>query len=59
MIKILTVLALMFSFSFARMIGGVAMTVDNEPITLAEIKTFQKQNHISKEDAVNALVQKS
>ena len=58
MIKILTAVMLMFTLSDARMIGGVSMTVDNEPITLAEIRTFQKQNHISKEDAVNALVQK-
>lgn len=58
MIKILTVLALMMTLSFAKMIGGIAMTVDNEPITLSEIRTFQQQNKISKEDAVNALVQK-
>ncbi len=58
MIKILTVLALMMTLSSARMIGGIAMTVDNEPITLSEIKTFQQQNRLSKEDAVNALVQK-
>jgi DNA-binding Lrp family transcriptional regulator len=58
MIKILTVLALMMTLSFARMIGGVSMTVDNEPITLAEIRAFQKQNKISKEDAVNALIQR-
>jgi hypothetical protein len=58
MIKILTVLALMMTLSFARMIGGVSMTVDNEPITLAEIKAFQTQNKISKEDAVNALIQR-
>ncbi len=58
MIKILTVLALMMTLSSARMIGGIAMTVDNEPITLSEIRAFQKQNRLSKEDAVNALVQR-
>jgi len=58
MIKIFTILALLSSLSFARMIGGISMTVDNEPITLSEIKTFQTMNKISKEDAVNALVQK-
>ncbi len=58
MIKILTVLVLMFTLSWARMIGGVAITVDNEPITLSEIRTFAKQNRASKEDAVNALIQK-
>ena len=58
MIKILTVLALMMTVSFSKMIGGISMTVDNEPITLSEIRAFQQQNKISKEDAVNALVQK-
>ena len=58
MIKIFTLLALLLTLSNARMIGGVAMTVDNEPITLLEIRNFQQQNKISKEDAVNALVQK-
>lgn len=58
MIKILTVLALTMTVSFSKMIGGISMTVDNEPITLSEIRTFQQQNKISKEDAVNALVQK-
>jgi len=58
MIKILAVLALTMTVSFSKMIGGISMTVNNEPITLSEIKTFQQQNKISKEDAVNALVQK-
>ncbi len=58
MIKIFTVLALTMTVSFSKMIGGISMTVDNEPITLSEIRTFQQQNKISKEDAVNALVQK-
>ncbi len=58
MIKILTVLTLAMSLGFAKMIGGIAMTVDNAPITLAEIKTFEQQNKLSKEDAINALVQK-
>ncbi len=58
MIKIFTLLALMFTLSQARMIGGIAMTVDNEPITLLEIRNFQRMNKTSKEDAVNALVQK-
>ncbi len=58
MIKILTVLTLAMSIGFAKMIGGIAMTVDNEPITLSEIRVFGQQNRLSKEDAVNALVQK-
>ena len=58
MIKIFTLLALMFSLSQARMIGGVSMTVDNEPITLTEIAQFQQANRASKEDAVNGLIQR-
>ena len=58
MMKIFVSLVLVWTVSQARMIGGISMTVDNEPITLMEIKTFQTQNRVSKEDAVNALVQK-
>lgn len=57
MIKILTLLALMSAALIARMIGGIAMTVDNTPITLSEIKTVQTKQKVSKEDAVNMLVQ--
>lgn len=58
MIKILTLLVLLVNASFAKMIGGVSVTVDNEPITLTEIREFQKQTKVSKQDALNALIQK-
>jgi hypothetical protein len=38
MIKILTVVSLLSITLFARMIGGIAMSVDGEPITVSEIK---------------------
>ncbi len=41
----------------ARTIGAIAMTVNGNPVTLYEIETFSQKNHISKEDAVNALIQ--
>ena len=42
---------------FAKTIGAIAMTVNGNPITLYEIKSFSQQNHIPTEDAVNALIQ--
>ncbi len=58
MIKIVFILSLMWIAIQAKMIGGVAMVVNNKPITLNEIKSFQQKNRVSKEDAVNALIQK-
>ncbi len=58
MIKIAFILSLMWITIQAQMIGGIAMVVDNAPITLSEIKSFQQANNISREDAVNALIQK-
>jgi len=57
MIKKLLVLGLFVSFGFSRMIGGVAVIVDGLPITTFEIKDFAQKNHISINDAVNALIQ--
>ena len=42
----------------AKFVDGIAMTVDSAPITLYEIRQMAAQNHISIEDAVNALVQR-
>ena len=42
---------------YAKFVDGIAMTVDSEPITLYEIRQLAKENNISTEDAVNALVQ--
>jgi parvulin-like peptidyl-prolyl isomerase len=52
----LVLLAFTFTLS-AKTIGAIALTVNGDPITLYEIETFAKRNHISKEDAVNALIQ--
>jgi parvulin-like peptidyl-prolyl isomerase len=57
MIKILTILTVVSVVGFARMIGGIAMSVDGEPITVSEIKRFQTATKLSKEDAINALIQ--
>ncbi len=42
---------------FARTINAIAMTVNGEPITVYEIDQLSKKAKISKEDAVNALIQ--
>jgi len=57
MIKKLLVLGLFVSFGFSRMIGGVSVLVNGQPITTYEIKDFARKNHISTNDAVNALIQ--
>jgi len=57
MIKKLLVLGLFATFSFSRMIGGVAILVDGMPITTFEIKDFASKNGLSIDDAVNALIQ--
>jgi len=58
MIKYLTSFSLMVTTSFAALIGGVSMTVDNEPITLYEIQSNSIQNKLSIEETVNRLIQK-
>jgi len=57
MLKLLFLLGFIVTFSFSRMIGGVAILVDGMPITTFEIKDFAKEKHISINDAVNALIQ--
>ena len=57
MIKYFLVLTMILSPVFARTIGAVAMTVNGEPITLYDINALSQKAHISKEDAVNALIQ--
>ena len=57
MIKYFLVFTLFILPVFFRTLDAIAMTVNGEPITLYEIKAFSKKAHISKEDAVNALIQ--
>ncbi len=57
MIKYLLSFLLILTPGFTKMIGGIAMTVNGEPVTLYEINTMHQRAHISKEDAVNALIQ--
>ncbi len=57
MIKYFLAFLLISTSLWARTIGAIAMTVDGEPITLYEIDQLSKRAKISKEDAVNALIQ--
>jgi parvulin-like peptidyl-prolyl isomerase len=58
MIKYLASFALMLTTGFAGLIGGISMTVDNEPITLYEIQSYTQQNKVPVEEAVNRLIQR-
>lgn len=58
MIKYLTSFALFMTTSFAGLIGGISMTVDNEAITLYEIQSYTQQNKVSTQEAVNRLIQR-
>jgi len=57
MIKKLFLLGLFVTLGFSRMVGGVSIVVNGEPITTFEIKDFAQKNHVSINDAVNALIQ--
>lgn len=58
MIKYLISFALVMTTSFAGLIGGISMTVDNEAITLYEIQSYTQQNKVPVEEAVNRLIQR-
>lgn len=57
MLKILLILSILATFGFSRIVGGVAMLVNGDPITIYELKSFASKNGISMDDAVSSLVQ--
>jgi len=57
MLKMLLIVSIFTTFSFARVVGGIAMLVNGAPITTYELKSFARKNHISMNDAVNSLIQ--
>jgi len=57
MIKYFLAFTLLVTPIFAKTIGGIALTVNGNPITTYEVNNLSKKAHISKEDAVNALIQ--
>lgn len=56
MYKFLLSLALGSTLSFASMINAVALTVNDEAVTLFDIKETMQERKVSKNDAVNYLV---
>jgi len=47
----------LFSFAQAKMVNGIAMIVNGEAVTTSEIRAVQKQMRLSKQQAVDLLVQ--
>lgn len=48
---------MLFSFAQAKMVDGIAMTVNGEAVTTSEIAAVQRQMGVSKKQAVDLLVQ--
>ena len=55
--SILLLVTLLCTFTSAKMMDAIAIIVEGEPITTAEIHAVQSQAHISKQKAVELLVQ--
>jgi len=49
--------ALLCTFTYAKMVDAIAIIVEGEPITTAEIRAVQTQAHISRQQAVDLLIQ--
>ena len=47
----------LLTFSYAKMIDGIAVIVEGEPVTTAEIRAIQNQLQVSKKEATNLLIQ--
>jgi len=47
----------LFTFSQAKMVDAIAIIVEGEPVTTAEIRAVQQQMQVSKEEATSLLIQ--
>jgi len=47
----------LLTFSQAKMVDAIAIIVEGEPVTTAEIRAVQQQMQVSKEEATNLLIQ--
>ncbi len=54
--RILFGLIALFTFTYAQMVDGIAMIVEGEAVTTAEIRAVQHMRHVSKAKAVDMLV---
>ncbi len=57
--KLFLTLFLGISLSFASMVNGIAMKVNGSPITLYDIQNTMEHENISKEDAIEVLINKT
>lgn len=55
--KITLLLSLLFSLSEAKVLDAIAVTVDGEAITTAEIRAVREQMDVSKKEAIDILIQ--
>jgi parvulin-like peptidyl-prolyl isomerase len=56
--KTLLLLAILATTSvYAKMIDAIALIVEGEPITTSEIQSVQKRGHLSKQQAIDLLIQ--
>ena len=58
MYKLFLSLLISSSIAFAGLVNGLALTVNDDPITIYDIETTMSQNNISKNEAVSLLVDK-
>jgi len=47
----------LFTLSQAKMVDGIALVVEGEPVTTAEIRAVQQQAQVTKEEAIDLLIQ--
>lgn len=55
--KTILILSLLFSLSEAKVLNAIAVTVDGEAITTAEIRAVREQMSISRKEAIDILIQ--
>ncbi|MCP4969186.1 MAG: peptidyl-prolyl cis-trans isomerase [Arcobacter sp.] len=59
MIKIIFAFVMSLTISYAQLIDGIALVVNDDPITLYDIEKMKNENKLSKEEAVSKLVDKA
>jgi parvulin-like peptidyl-prolyl isomerase len=55
--KSIVITLILLSFTYAQMIDGIALIVEGEPVTTEEIRSLQSKAHITKQQAIDLLIQ--
>jgi len=55
--SILIIFTLLLSLAHTKMVDGIALIVEGEPVTTEEIRMLQSRAHISKQQAIDLLIQ--